>query len=256
MNRRIITKTDVSKNDWEARKLKQRSEQAVTLSNQLQNAISQNDHLQIEVNRLSSALEQATILIKETTEKYSSIQEELSNSEKTVEKLLEDNQTLKKQFLKKQTSFNEKEETFQMNSKEFDDLIKQKDSQIEKYRENLQKQQMELEKQCERLALINDEEKEAELEKLRKELIEATKIAKQLFGTMSGETTITGQIIDPTAELRVRIIQLDKELEISENKIKKLKEENENFEKIIIEKDEINAKISGELNRIRKVSIF
>uniref|UniRef100_A0AC34R4D8 Uncharacterized protein n=1 Tax=Panagrolaimus sp. JU765 TaxID=591449 RepID=A0AC34R4D8_9BILA len=257
MNRRIITKTDVSKNDWEARKLKQRSEQAITLSNQLQNAINQNDHLQIEVDRLSKALEQATNLIKETTEKYASIQEELTNSEKTVEKLLEDNSTLKKQFLKKQTSFNEKEEIFQMNSKEFDDLIKQKDSQIEKYRENLQKLQMENENQRERLNLINDEEKEAELERLRKELIEATKLAKQLFGSMSGgggsDEKMIGQNIDPTSELRLRILQLNKELEITEGKLAKLKEENEKLEKIAIEKDEINSKISGELNRLRKV---
>uniref|UniRef100_A0AC34EZV0 Uncharacterized protein n=1 Tax=Panagrolaimus sp. ES5 TaxID=591445 RepID=A0AC34EZV0_9BILA len=253
LNRRITSKSDSSDKDWEARKLKQRSEQAFILSNQLQNAVSQNDHLQVEVERLSSALEAATTLIKETTEKYGTLKEQLSNSEKTIEKLLDDNQNLKKQLALRQSDLVEKIETFELSAKEVEDLIKVKDSQIEKYKEVLNDQLMEIDEQRARLALVKNDEREAELERLRQELVEATKLARQLFGSMSGDIAV-GQSLDPTAELRVRIVQLDKQLEIAQKKIAEMKEENKKLEKIAEEKDEINAKINGELERIRKIS--
>ncbi|KAE9548796.1 hypothetical protein FO519_007997 [Halicephalobus sp. NKZ332] len=252
LNRRITTKTDVSKSDWEAKKLKQRSEQAIILSNQLQNAVVENKNLQSEVKRLSTALEQATVLIKDTTEKYKSLREELVSSEKTVEKLLDDNQILKKQLLKKQNSFNEKTEVLETNMKDIDSLVKQKDSQLEKFRETIQKQQLELDDQKTRISLINNEEKEVELERLKQELVEATKIARELFGSMT--TDPGGQSMDPTSELRVRIIQLDKQLEITEAKIKELEAENQKLENIVVEKDELNAKITRELDKIRKIT--
>uniref|UniRef100_A0AC35GY19 Uncharacterized protein n=1 Tax=Panagrolaimus sp. PS1159 TaxID=55785 RepID=A0AC35GY19_9BILA len=253
LNRRITSKSDSSDKDWEARKLKQRSEQAFILSNQLQNAVSQNDHLQTEVERLSSALESATTLIKDTTEKYGTLKEQLSNSEKTIEKLLDENQNLKKQLSLRQSDLVEKIETFEVSAKEVEDLIKQKDNQIEKYKRQLNDQLMEIDEQRARLALVNNDEREAELERLRQELVEATKLARQLFGSMSGDVEI-GQSLDPTAELRVRIVQLDKQLEITQQKINELREENKKLEKIAEEKDVINAKINGELERIRKIS--
>uniref|UniRef100_A0A914XZL8 Uncharacterized protein n=1 Tax=Panagrolaimus superbus TaxID=310955 RepID=A0A914XZL8_9BILA len=253
LNRRITSKSDSSDKDWEARKLKQRSEQAFILSNQLQNAVSQNDHLQIEVNRLSSALEAATILIKETTEKYGTLKEQLSNSEKTIEKLMDDNQNLKKQLALRQSDLVEKIETFELSAKEVEDLIKTKDNQIEKYKEVLNDQLMEIDEQRARLALVKNDEREAELERLRQELVDATKLARHLFGSMSGDMP-HGQSLDPTAELRVRIVQLDKQLEMAAKNIIELKEENKKLEKIAEEKDEINAKINGELERIRKIS--
>ena len=111
---------------------------------------------------------------------------------------------------------------------------------------------MEIDEQRARLALTNNDEREVELERLRQELIEATKLARQLFGSMSGDTSAT-QSLDPTAELRVRIVQMDKQLEIAQHKINDLKEENKKLERIAEEKDAINAKINGELERIRKV---
>lgn len=114
---------------------------------------------------------------------------------------------------------------------------------------------MEIEEQRARLTLVNNEEREIELEKLQHELVEATKLARQLFGSMSGDIS-AGQTLDPTAELRVRIVQLDKQLENAQQKINDLKEENIRLEKIAEEKDAINAKIYGELERIRKVRNF
>ena len=131
-------------------------------------------------------------------------------------------------------------------------MIKTKENQLEKLRDIVQRQQIELDEQRARLAIANNDEQEAELERLRLELVEATKLARQLFGSMSGDVS-AGQTLDPTTELRVRIVQLDKQLEIADSKINDLKEKNRKFEQIAEEKDAINAKINGELERIRKV---
>ena len=121
----------------DARKLQQRSEQAAKLSTQLQvnfeqmclfffsaksrsrgfvivgfvtvkqptlkhlcllqEIARQNDTLTVEVERLSTALSSATTFIEETTEKYANMRDQLLESNKIIEKLSLENESLSKQ---------------------------------------------------------------------------------------------------------------------------------------------------------------
>lgn len=63
LNRRLSAKTDFApRNEWESRKLKQRSEQALMLGNQLRNADAQNTELKERVENLTKALEEGLSL--------------------------------------------------------------------------------------------------------------------------------------------------------------------------------------------------
>ncbi|PIC55732.1 hypothetical protein B9Z55_000884 [Caenorhabditis nigoni] len=90
-------------------------------------------------------------------------------------------------------------------------------------------------------------EKEQELEQLKKELVDATTLARNLFGEAMSE--VPGQ--DPTTTLQMRILQLEHTLE-------QLNEEKENHKKTIEEmqftieqKDENNGDVLSELNRLK-----
>ncbi|CAB3408507.1 unnamed protein product [Caenorhabditis bovis] len=91
-------------------------------------------------------------------------------------------------------------------------------------------------------------EKEQELEQLKKELMAATTLARNLFGEAMSETP--GQ--DPSVSLQMRIFQL-------ENNVKQLNEQLEEREKILQEfqftieqKDIANSEVLAELNRLRE----
>ncbi|ULU10080.1 hypothetical protein L3Y34_014427 [Caenorhabditis briggsae] len=90
-------------------------------------------------------------------------------------------------------------------------------------------------------------EKEQELEQLKKELVDATTLARNLFGEAMSE--VPGQ--DPTTTLQMRILQLEHTME-------QLNEEKENHKKTIEEmqftieqKDENNGDVLSELNRLK-----
>ncbi|KIH56562.1 hypothetical protein ANCDUO_13256, partial [Ancylostoma duodenale] len=67
LQRRISAKSEETTNEWESRKLRQRNEQAVTLTRQMQAVVLQNDELREEVTRVGDALEEATRIISESS---------------------------------------------------------------------------------------------------------------------------------------------------------------------------------------------
>jgi uncharacterized membrane-anchored protein YhcB (DUF1043 family) len=97
LNRRLSAKTDLApRNEWESRKLKQRSEQALMLGNQLRNADAQNAELKERIESVTKAFEESAALLQETTRKYEKLREQFGQVTSTSEKLLVSNQDLKK----------------------------------------------------------------------------------------------------------------------------------------------------------------
>ncbi|KAK0422627.1 hypothetical protein QR680_007683 [Steinernema hermaphroditum] len=248
LNRRLDSSKDVSaKGEWEVRKLKQRSEQAMKLSSQLQNVVAQNDQLRTEVDRLSMALEEATILIQDSTEKYAQIKDQLAEAEKTIAQLSADNEILSSQLHEKLKLVEEQSEKGEHTSREYESVLHKKDAQLERFQETVVTLQAELEELKALKALDRTEEKEMELERLREELVEATNMARMLFGKPSETGTV-----DPSAEIRLRVLQLERQLEDCQAELKDKKEENERLLENVEEKDAENIKIHGKLVQYRQ----
>lgn len=93
-------------------------------------------------------------------------------------------------------------------------------------------------------------EKEKELELLKKELVEATKLARNLFGEATAE--VPGQ--DPTTTLQMRILQLEHSLELLNEENENMKKTMEEMQFTIEQKDENNGEVLTELNRLKDVS--
>lgn len=106
-----------------------------------------------------------------------------------------------------------------------------------------------------RSELEQNPEKEAELERLREELVAATDTARKLFGAMSVEQQqessstdeMTHQKVDPTLELRLRLVQMDMELGDVEEKLKKAKHEGMEMELQLEQKDLMNARLLDDI---------
>ncbi|CAD6186323.1 unnamed protein product [Caenorhabditis auriculariae] len=94
LNRRISAKSEESSSDWEGRKLRQRNEQALTLSRQLQAVVAQNEELREEIERVSEALQEATRIIEDSALRYTDLSEELENAQKRVQELADQNRRL------------------------------------------------------------------------------------------------------------------------------------------------------------------
>uniref|UniRef100_A0A8R1DZA6 Major sperm protein n=1 Tax=Caenorhabditis japonica TaxID=281687 RepID=A0A8R1DZA6_CAEJA len=88
-------------------------------------------------------------------------------------------------------------------------------------------------------------EREAELEQLRTELVEATTLARNLFGQAMAD--IDEQ--DPTSALRMRILQLEHSVEVLSGDKEKLARTIEELQYTIEQKDEQNGEVLGQLNR-------
>ncbi|TKR95339.1 hypothetical protein L596_009520 [Steinernema carpocapsae] len=135
----------------------------------------------------------------------------------------------------------------ELTSKEYETVLHKKDSQLERFQESVHSLQAELEELKALKALDRTEEKEAELEKLRIELVEATNMARMLFGKSSEAGTV-----DPAAEIRLRVLQLEKLLEDAQHDLKLKTEENEKLLENLEEKDSENIKIHGKLIQYRQ----
>lgn len=91
---------------------------------------------------MTSALENATQLIKENATRYADYGEQLTFAEKSIETLLADNRELKKQINLKDNALNEHTQKVDFSSKEFSIVLNAKDLQIEQLRENVRKQEV------------------------------------------------------------------------------------------------------------------
>lgn len=114
---------------------------------------------------------------------------------------------------------------------------------------------MEIEELQARIHSEHSMEREEELERLRLELVEATKVARQLFG----ETLMVGadedsQAADLTGKLRLRIVQVNEELNKCRQKLELNDEERSQLSKLIEQKDARLAQLYTEVDRVRKVS--
>ncbi|KIH62759.1 hypothetical protein ANCDUO_06955, partial [Ancylostoma duodenale] len=115
-------------------------------------------------------------------------------------------------------------------------------------REELYATQRELDKLRQLTESMNNEEKEAELEKLRNELIEATKTARSLYGELTSKTST-----DPTVAFQLRIMQLESHLEQSNEKIAAQKKAIQELEDTLVNKDKLHGEIAAELERLREL---
>nr|CDJ96178.1 SMC domain-containing protein [Haemonchus contortus] len=205
LQRRISAKSEETTNEWESRKLRQRNEQAVTLTRQMQAIVLQNEELREEVTRVGDALEEATRVINESASRYAELTALHEATQRDLRNVTEENEIMR--------------------------------------------QKRELEKLREIAESINYDEKEAELEKLRTELIEATKTARSLYGEMTSKTASA----DPTISFQLRIMQLETHLEQANEKVAAQKKAIDELEETLVSKDEVNSQLSAELERIMQM---
>lgn len=109
-----------------------------------------------------------------------------------------------------------------------------------------------------RLELQCSQEREEELERLRIELVVATETARKLFGVMDQNATDkTDQTIsDSLLEMRLRIVQLDRQLESVERQLQRSKAAIIELENTIEQRDLVNARLNSENQRLREVILF
>lgn len=122
-----------------------------------------------------------------------------------------------------------------------------------------QKIQIQIDELQTRLEFQQSYEREEELERLRVELVSATETARKLFGAalveQSGEVggDEKAKTIDPMFELRLRIVQLDRQLESAERQRARAKDTLSEVENALEQRDLTNARLNSENRRIREV---
>ncbi|KAL3110050.1 hypothetical protein niasHT_015653 [Heterodera trifolii] len=264
LNRRLNTQSEAKQQgaEWEARKLRQRNEQAMVLSEQVRELAAQNDELREEIDRLSGALDEANGLLKENTARFAEFNEQFEEAEKQLERLRSDNDQLRKIMEEKEKALKERTLNVQMSSREFVEVVQEKDTLLEKQRVQLQQTKAELE-QC-RLSLETaikpNEQREEELDRLRVELINATEAARKLFGVeaLAGEEQMddgdAARAEGAARELRLRMIQMDQQLEQQERSLAQKRQTEHETEQALEQKDLQIARLLTECQRYRKMA--
>ncbi|KAI6225712.1 hypothetical protein M3Y95_00726000 [Aphelenchoides besseyi] len=255
LNRRLTARADdMPRGEWEARKLRQRSEQALRLGEQLRNADAQNVELKQRVDSVTAALEEATALLQETTRKYEKLREQFGQTTTNAEKLMNANRDLRQTLDVKEALITDKEQTVDVSSRQTEELLRTKDAQIQRLREANQRYESELEELQTRFKMEHgdDKEREEELERLRLELVEATKLARELFGQPLESSD--GKANDPTSELRVRIVHLNQELDGLRNQLKENENEQNQLNRLIETKDGQLIRSHAEIDRLRQLA--
>lgn len=113
---------------------------------------------------------------------------------------------------------------------------------------------MEIEELQMRLQHENNPEREEELERLRLELVEATKVARQMFGESLIGTGEDNESTDLSAKLRLRIVQVGRDLDDCRQQLEASVDERSRLTKQLEQKDIRLSHVYSELERIRKVS--
>ncbi|CAJ0571242.1 unnamed protein product, partial [Mesorhabditis spiculigera] len=195
MNRRISSKSE-ERTDWETRKLRQRNEQAAQLSEQIHVVVAQNDELREEITRLSAALEQATKLIEDTGRKYANLTEIYENSKQRIVGLSKEIDMLNSQLNDKEAVLSEYTSEAHQKGSFFESTLEKKNQEIAELNKKLGSSLLEIQELRLHIRTDTTAEKEQELERLRDELVAATKMARSLFGTDAESSN------DPTTQLR------------------------------------------------------
>uniref|UniRef100_A0A1I7S1H9 Centrosomal protein n=2 Tax=Bursaphelenchus xylophilus TaxID=6326 RepID=A0A1I7S1H9_BURXY len=234
----------------ESRMLRQRHEQAIELSNQLRSVIAQNEELEKRAESLSQNLEEATVLIKEANSKNETLREQLDKANNTLDKVAEENVNMKRILDGKDEQLFASKKSTEMTEKQWEDLVRQKDIQLHRLRENIKKYETEITDLRTKIQSDYTLEREQELEKLRVELVEATNLARQLFGERSQDQD--GTKVDATSQIRNRMVHINKELTECREQLKKEESERKSLEKQLENKDTALAKAHGDLARLRQ----
>ncbi|VDN94945.1 unnamed protein product [Brugia pahangi] len=248
LSRRLENKLEGSAtNEAEALKLRQRSQQAALLSKQVQEVAQQNDELRAEIEQLSTALASATTFIEDTAHNYQSLHEQLLESDKIIERLTNDNELLGKKLENEKTTTGKLENIDENSFQHYKELLQDKDEQIEALQLKFETLQVELQELQAQNVLESNMKGDKEMEKLRAELLDATKIARQFF---SG--TITNNKVNTSiAQMQCKITALKEIVDNLHTEIKQREMENNELIRNIEMKDSENQKISAELKRLR-----
>ncbi|KAL3998697.1 hypothetical protein ACH3XW_16070 [Acanthocheilonema viteae] len=249
LSRRLENKMEGSMiNEAEALKLRQRSQQAALLSKQLQEVAQQNDELRAEIEQLSTALASATTFIEDTANNYQTLHQQLLESDKIIERLTNDNELLGKKLEDNKMIAGKLEDVSENSIQHYKELLKNKDEQIETLQLKFETLQIELQALQGQSMLENNVEREKEMERLRAELVDATKVARELFGD-----TINSRRIDvSSAEMQCKITALNETVDKLHSEIKQHEMENDKLTRNLEMKDIENQRVNAELKRLRE----
>ncbi|EJD75219.1 hypothetical protein LOAG_17587 [Loa loa] len=248
LSKRLENKLEgTATNEAETLKLRQRSQQAALLSKQLQEVAQQNDELRAEIEQLSTALASATTFIEDTANNYQTLYEQLLESDKIIERLTNDNELLSIKLEDNKAIAGKSENVDENSLQHYKELLQNKDEQIEALQlksENLQVELQELQAQN---MFDNNMEGEKEMERLRTELLDATKVARQLFST-----TVKSYQVDPSiAQMQCQITTLNETVDNLHAEIKQHEMDNSELIRNLEMKDIENQKVNAELKRLR-----
>lgn len=248
LQRRISSKSEETTNEWESRKLRQRNEQAVTLTRQLNAVVMQNEELREEVTRVGDALEEATRIINESASRYAELTALHDATRHDLRALTEENAVMREKLEASSSMLMAAESEAMGTEQSAAAKITELSEVNRELRDELYAAQRELDKLRQFTESMNYAEKESELEKLRAELIEATRTARSLYGEMTSKSST-----DPTVAFQLRIMQLEKHLEQSNDRIASQKKAIEELEETVVAKDEANSQLSAELERMSQM---
>uniref|UniRef100_A0A158PBH5 Shootin-1 n=1 Tax=Angiostrongylus cantonensis TaxID=6313 RepID=A0A158PBH5_ANGCA len=248
LQRRISAKSEESTNEWESRRLRQRNEQAVTLTRQMQAVVLQNEELREEISRVSDALEEATKVINDSAVRYAELNTQHETVRRSLSAMNEENELMRKK-LEASTSMLAALENEAMGNEQSTaaELREMNDVNYE-LRKELYATKRELESLRQIADLMNNKDKEAELDKLRMELIEATKTAQSLCGQLTSKSST-----DPTVALRLKIMQLETNLKQETEKLTTQMKTLEDLENALVSKDEVNRELAAEIDRLKEL---
>ncbi|GMR53240.1 hypothetical protein PMAYCL1PPCAC_23435, partial [Pristionchus mayeri] len=250
LKRKLVSKAEGGDHEWETKKLRQRNEQALQLTHQLNAVISQNDTLRDEVTRVSAALEEATALIETTTQRYNDISSRLLAASTCIDELEEEKTRMEREMAEMKAAEEarlaadgERQiiEMYERNQEEAKFNIAAREKEIEELRSSIATLQSRLE--WAETKAEDGTEKEEHLEKLRVQLQRATKEAKSLLGFApltgtEGEKRGEGGA-ERTEELRLKRSLMDSEhaLTMVKSQLEECREELSSLEKQTEEKE-------------------
>ncbi|CAJ0956805.1 unnamed protein product, partial [Mesorhabditis belari] len=248
MNRRISSKNE-ERGDWETKKLRQRNEQAAQLSDQIHVIVTQNEELREEITRVSAALEQATRLIEDTGKKYSTLSDNYEAAKERIIILMKEIDLLNGQIDDKEAVLSEYTNQAHEKGSFFENTLDKKNTEIFELNKKLETALGEIQQLRLHIRTDTTAEKERELEKLRDELVAATKMARSLFGTDVESSD------DPTIQLRLHIIQLEKNLEEMRSELETTKVDLSRTTSLVEGKDSAFADLSAQHQRLQELKL-
>ncbi|PAV67516.1 hypothetical protein WR25_06679 [Diploscapter pachys] len=252
LNRRLSSKTEDQSSEWETRKLRIRNEQAIALSKQMQVVVTQNDELRSEVSRVSDALEEATQLIENSAHKYAELLKSYDDAKDMLRELTEENDKLTAAIQSYAANEGEAADRQADSANRMQKLVNNQMAEIRELQNELTSANTEV---AALQAMIREDrsaEKEAELEKLKDELVKATKTARTLFGEAMAASSQGASSSDPTVQLQMRILQLEHNAQQLRDTMDQKQKEARKLEETLEEKENLHAELAAELENLKE----